>query len=187
MGALDGGRTLALCGARFLLFDESHAARFGLYHRDCLSFFARRPRASGKAARVAQRDDSLWQQILFSVSARRRDQHGADCASAKDIADPQRSSARSGRANRRGLRLLLFSTGQSIRTSLLQPQTTITRPADFAGAVSNFWNVDLVQSWNGWRVANRSGSGATGRNRSSLFYVGAAIAFHRGGVFHTCF
>ncbi len=49
-------------------------------------------------------------------------------------------------------------------------------------AVSNFWNLDMVQSRNGRRVANRSRSGAIGCNRSSLFYVGATVAFHRWNV-----
>ena len=80
-----------------------------------------------------------------------------------------------------------FQLAKALGPRVLQPQTTTTGPADFTGAVSNFWNLDLVQSWNRWRLANRSGSGVTGRNRGSLFYVGAAVAFHRGRVFHACF
>ena len=89
--------------------------------------------------------------------------------------------------DRRSLRLFLLSARESIRTRLLQPQTKTTGSANFVGAVSSFWNLDLVQPRNGRCVANRSRSRVIGRNRSSLFHVGATVAVHRRGVLHSCF
>src|SRR5262249_11306758 len=108
------------------------------------------------------------------------------CTVTKSVTNPSFSGARSGRADCRSLRLLLLSAGESIWARLLQPQTETANPADFTGAFSSFWNLDLVQPWDGWCVANRSRSCVIGRNRSSLFYVGATVAVHSRGFFHAC-
>ena len=94
--------------------------------------------------------------------------------------------AHSGRVDCRSLRVFLLSARESIRTRLLQPQSETTGSANFVGAFPSIWNLDLVQPWNGRCVANRSRSCGIGRNRSSLFHVGATVAFHRRGFFRAC-
>src|SRR3954471_8006595 len=114
--ALGGDCDLVVRRSRLLLLDKSDAARSGLYCRDRFGISARRFGPPQKAARMAQRDDSIRGQILFRVSARRCVEYAAGCAATKNVADPRLSGSHTGCIDRRSLRVFLLSTGESIRT-----------------------------------------------------------------------
>ena len=79
-----------------------------------------------------------------------------------------------------------FQLAQAFGPDYSSLQTEAADSADFIGVVPNIWNLDMVQPWDGRCLANRSRSRAISRNRSAVFYVGAALAAHCRGLFRTC-
>src|SRR5262249_49805250 len=103
-------------------------------------------------------------------------------APAKGALDPQFSSARFGIVDCRLLCLLLFSTRKGIWSKLFQPGTEFARSTDFAGIVSRFRNVDVVQPRVRRRLADRAGSSVAWANCGTLFHPGATVSFGRGNL-----